>query len=226
MPLPMPLSGELPEPNTDMPTTPEGYWDQFDENRRLFGTTSTWDPSMSAYTTPLVIESLTPAQIAKAEELARVPLPSERLESTRCTFCSASFANTSALIDHVRSMVLKVLANEEGCCEEAARTLKSILKRKSWIVAQETLPVGLVSQIESLYKRQITSSTNLQMMLEAVRDTSDAKDDTKTYLLNELVSVVLSQAPAEPAAAKPAQKIATTGGKTQKPSRQRPVAGK
>lgn len=206
VPMPMPLI-----PSEDqMPTTPEGCWDQFDENRRLFNTTSTFDPSMSAYTTPLVIESLTPAQIAKAEELSRVPLPSERVGNA-CSFCHADFsAPPNSLVDHFLTLVMQVLAGaESGCSEDAGRTVKSVLKRKSWIVVQEMLPVGLVSQIESLYKRQITSSTNLQMMIESVRDTQECAEAVKAYLLRELVSVVIAQVAAvEPP--KPAKPAATS----------------
>jgi hypothetical protein len=182
-----------------IPTTPESYWDQFDENKRLFGTKSTYDPSMSAYTTPLVVDSLTEEQIARAEKLSRIPLPSEKFSSTSseltCVFCEKGFKDTSSILGHIRELILVVLLgsatdNEDDNCATGVSQVKSLLKRKSWIMLQESLPVGLVSQIESLYKRQVTSSTNLQMILEAVRTGEGVSEDTREYLMNELVSLV------------------------------------
>jgi hypothetical protein len=181
VPLASPL---LPE---GFPSTPESYWDQFDENRRLFGTTSTYDPSMSAYTTPLVMETLTRDQIERAEQLSRIPLPSEKLskmEQLDCVFCHNGFDSISQLLEHIHDSVLGTNSSCSG-----ANQVKTLLKRKSWIVLQETLPSGLVSQIESLYRKQITSSTNLLMIFEAVTACETSQKDEKDYLINELLSL-------------------------------------
>jgi len=175
-----------------IPTTPESYWDQFSENQRLFGTTSTFDPSLSAYTTPLVLDSLTPEQIAKAEELSKIMLPSEKLAAGEhaCTYCGSTFNSTDQLVDHIKSILLEEeIAAAITKCEVSG--IKSILKRKSWIVVQESLPHGLVSQIEGLYKRPITSSTNLQSIVDCIRQ-SQSSDEVREYLLKELVCLILS----------------------------------
>lgn len=175
-----------------IPTTPESpsYWNQFEENQRLFGTTSTYDPSMSAYTTPLVIDSLTPEQIAKADELAKISLPSQALALSACPYCDTGFDSAKAVVDHY----ISVLVGDNtscGCSDEGRKALKALVRRKSWIVVQETLPTGLVSQVEGLYKRQITSSTNIQMIIDAVTASST---EFKEYLMSELVSLVVSLA--------------------------------
>jgi len=193
VPLPAPIMNSFEDPMGEgIPTTPEPYWDQFDENQRLFGTTSTYDPSMSAYTTPLVMDSLTADQIARAELLARVPLPSEQLSESNCVFCDKCFQDVSGLIPHVRELILQVLLGNLGQdneCEGTAQ-IRTLIKRKSWIILQETLPAGFVSQIESLYRRQVTSSTNLQMIIEAVRIGEGVSEDTREYLMHELVCLV------------------------------------
>ena len=176
----------LPE---GFPSTPESYWDQFDANQRLFGTTSTYDPSMSAYTTPLAMDSLTQEQIERAEQLSRIPLPSEKLSSQlNCAFCEESFKSIPELLSHIGHLVIGNSREAKDCPGHVQ--IKSLLKRKSWIVLQETLPGGFVSQVESLYSRQITSSTNLQMIFEAVRNASSIPTETKEYLENELVALV------------------------------------
>lgn len=180
-----------PMEDFSIPTTPESpsYWNQFEENQRLFGTTSTYDPSMSAYTTPLVLDSLTPEQIAKADELAKISLPSEALAVSACPYCDTGFDAEKGVVDHF----ISVLVGDNTCCcsDEGCKALKALVRRKSWIVVQETLPSGLVSQVEALYKRQITSSTNIQMIIDAVTASSA---ESKEYLLSELVSLVVSLA--------------------------------
>lgn len=84
-------------------------------------------------------------------------------------------------------MVLVGHSNETSLDCPGKAQFKALLKRKSWIILQESLPAGLVSQVESLYKRQVTSSTNLQMIMEAVRTGEGVSEDTREYLLNELV---------------------------------------
>ena len=145
---------------------------------------------MSAYTTPLVMDSLTADQIARAELLARMPLPSEKLEDSSCVFCHKCFADIPLLVAHVRELIMMVLvghSNETSLDCPGKAQFKALLKRKSWIILQESLPAGLVSQVESLYKRQVTSSTNLQMIMEAVRTGEGVSEDTREYILNELV---------------------------------------
>lgn len=175
-----------------IPTTPESHWDQFSENKRLFGTTSSYDPSMSAYTTPLCVDSLTPEQIAKAEELSKVSLPSEKLSSTfsfphDCPFCSQSLCSIEELIDHAERVI-----NEQSdiCTDEGSKALKGALKRKSWIVVQESLPAGLVSQIQGIHKRQITSSTNMQSILDSISKSDQLTEDVRFHLHREIVCAI------------------------------------
>jgi hypothetical protein len=183
---------------TTIPTTPESYWDQFTENQRLFGTTTSFDPSLSAYTTPLILDSLTPEQIARADELSKIQLPSENLKESKCMYCQQNFENLDELVEHVmRQLEIEV----DECHVGATRNLKSILKRKSWIVVQESLPHGLVSQIEGLYKRPITSSTNLQSILDCVRKES-VDDDVRDYLVREVICVVLAASGVPPTSTK------------------------
>jgi hypothetical protein len=177
-----------------IPTTPESYWDQFSENQRLFGTTSSYDPSMSAYTTPLCVDSLTPEQIAKAEELAKVSLPSEKLSQSEtfpltCPFCSKTLSDIDGLIDHAECAIHDD-HKPVTCTEEGTKALKGALKRKSWIVVQETLPAGLVSQIQGIYKRQITSSTNMQSILDSIDKSDQLSEDVRSHLHKEIVCVV------------------------------------
>ena len=193
VPMAAPMSFEVDQP---FPSTPEAYWDQFDENRRLFATTSTYDPSMSAYTTPLAMDSLTAAQIAKADELSRIPLPSEAANAAGlakpCQYCHIDLSSMEAVAAHLKaSLSLPSRVATDKCSEEGTKALKSVLRRKSWIVVQETLPNGLVSQVESLYKRQITSSTNLQMIIDAIVAAEDVAEDTREYLITELICLVV-----------------------------------
>lgn len=181
-----------------IPTTPEGHWDQFDENMRLFGTTSTFDPSMAAYTTPLALDSLTEDQIRRAEHLSKIPLPSEKLCSAVCSYCMHSFAIPSNLLNHLKNSILSILRDqdelpESECCENS-KSLRSVLKRKSWITVQETLPPGLVSEIESLYERQVTSSTNLYMIANSLVSAASAD-----RLLSEIAAIVASATLPKPA---------------------------
>ena len=179
-----------------IPRTPESYWDQFSENQRLFGTTSSYDPSMSAYTTPLCVDSLTPEQIAKADELAKVSLPSEKLSLSErfplvCPFCSSNLETFEDLISHAERVISSDgQDHEQICSEEGLKALKGALKRKSWIVVQESLPAGLVSQIQGIYKRQITSSTNLQSILEAIGKSDQLAEDVRSHLHKEILSLV------------------------------------
>ena len=193
MPWPSPPMMPLPVPayvqdDLSIPRTPEPYWDQFGENQRLFGTSSTYDPSMSAYTTPLVLESLTSEQIAKAEALAKIPLPSESLSNEKCcTYCNTDFGSQKGLIDHF----LKLVSSAPGVCSaEGMKAIKSILRRKSWIIVQESLPNGLVSQIEGVYDRPISSSTNIGMIFESIDSIKD-NADLREYLLNELACLTI-----------------------------------
>lgn len=194
--LPWPSPASLVE----LPSTPESCWDQFDTNNRLFGTTSSYDPSL--YTTPLVMDNLSPDQIAKAEELSKVALPSQRLDQScqqgsSCPFCKQSFASVPLLIEHCSKILQS--AEDSPCTDEGAKVVRAVAKRKSWIVVQESLPAGLVSQIEGLYKRQITSSTNVQMMVEALQKSADLDEETREYLVSELAALVaLSAKPSLP----------------------------
>jgi hypothetical protein len=63
------------------------------------------------------------------------------------------------------------------------------------------LPHGLVSQIEGLYKRPITSSTNLQSILDCVRKES-VDDDVRDYLVREVICVVLAASGVPPTSTK------------------------
>ena len=193
IPMPTPILGGL-EPYEEVPGTPEPFWDQFDENNRLFGISSTYDPSMSAYTTPLALDSLTDEQIAKADQLARIPLPSEKVRGSSCSFCDKCFDQKVDLISHFQELLFHVLLGQDGSECTGTAPMKALLKRKSWIVVQESLPSTLVSQIESLYKRQITSSTNLQVIIEAVR-TSEYPD--RDQLLTELTCLLMGLAGGE-----------------------------
>lgn len=205
LPWPSPSMIPMPSPMLPMelydgvPSTPEPYWDQFDENQRLFGVTTTYDPSMSAYTTPLAVDSLTEEQIAKAEMLSRIPLPSEKLRSAAttsscCVFCEKCFDDLTQMISHFRELIFLVLLSEGSAECSGTAQMKALLKRKSWIVSQEALPNGLVSQIESLYKRQISSSTNLQMIIDSVRSSDSISEDTREYLITELICLIIDLA--------------------------------
>ncbi len=179
----------------ELPSTPDAYWDQFSENRRLFGTMSTFDPSLSCYTSPLPIEGLTSDQIRKAEELSRIPLPSEKLQSQNihsCVYCGCEFENMDKLSTHIRQFLTHSgRSGEEENGDVCFKGVSALLKRKSWIVTQETLPNGLVSQIEGLYTRPVTSSTNLQMITDCVLKSPDVDDETRSYLVNELLSIII-----------------------------------
>ena len=179
-----------------IPTTPESYWDQFSENQKLFGTTSSFDPSMSAYTTPLCVDSLTAEQIAKADELAKVCLPSEKLSESEsfpigCPFCSKTMSDMDGLIHHAECAID---GQQDVCSEEGVKALKGVLKRKSWIVVQESLPAGLVSQIQGIYKRQITSSTNMQSILESISKSDQLTEDVRSHLHKEIVCTITAAA--------------------------------
>jgi len=193
LPWPSPSTAPLtPSFETDasfsIPTTPEGYWDQFDENARLFGTTSSFDPSMAAYTTPLALDALTQEQIKQAEMLSCICLPSAKLNSAVCCYCSNDFFTTNSLIEHVKGGILNLIKQQGEECS-GLKGLKSFLKRKSWIVVQESLPAGLVSEIESLYDRQVTSSTNLFMIAEAVDSSETCGENSKNRLLSEVAAI-------------------------------------
>jgi hypothetical protein len=201
--MPWPSPGMMPLPivppsfeHDDLmaiPRTPEPYWDQFGENQRLFGTSSTYDPSMSAYTTPLVLESLTHEQIAKAEALSKIPLPSESLGNEKCcTFCHTDFGNRKGLVDHFLKLITSS-SEESVCSSEGLKAIKSILRRKSWIIVQESLPSGLVSQIEGIYDRPISSSTNILMIFESIGSIQDNLE-LKEYLLDQLCCLAIQLA--------------------------------
>ena len=193
IPIPAPILGGL-ETYEEVPGTPEPFWDQFDENNRLFGISSTYDPSMSAYTTPLALDALTDEQIAKADQLSRIPLPSEKVKGSSCSFCDKCFDQKDDLISHFQELLFQVLLGQDGSECTGTAPMKALLKRKSWIIVQESLPNNLVSEIESLYKRQITSSTNLLMITEAVRASQHPDRD---QLITELTCLLIGLAGGE-----------------------------
>lgn len=193
----VPMTAALEPDGFAIPTTPEGSWDQFDENMRLFGTTSTFDPSMAAYTTPLALDSLTEEQIRRAEDLSRIPLPSEKIRETVCSYCFKGFNDPAELLQHLKASVLTILRDKDESFSDSdcsnLKALRSLLKRKSWIVVQETLPVGLVSELESLYDRQVTSSTNLYMIGSAlISSEKGIPEETRDRLVCEIAAVVAS----------------------------------
>jgi hypothetical protein len=179
----------------EFPTTPESHWDQFSENHRLFGTTSSFDPSLSAYTLPVPTEGLTDEQIKKAEELAHISLPSESLSREHfdhCAFCDEAFTSVNELREHLKPALSGTECSNPGSCSEACtKAIMSYMKRKSWILIQESLPHGLVSQIEGIYTRPVTSSTNLHMIREYLIETGDVEEDIREYLLVEIDSLVI-----------------------------------
>ena len=187
MPWPTPA-----ETGLAFPSTPEGNWDRHDASKGVEG----WDQfahrpassfDSSYYTTPLVVDHLTPEQIAKADLLSKVALPSESLgQITACQFCKESFTSMDRTILHFKDALVS-----DG---DSHADLVSAAKRRSWIVVQESLPAGLVSQIDGLYKRPITSSTNLINMIDCVANTTDVDLETKEYLLRELVCVAVQKA--------------------------------
>ena len=147
---------------------------------------------MSAYTTPLCVDSLTAEQIAKADELAKVSLPSEKLSESEsfplaCPFCSKTLADLDGLINHAEC---GINGEQNVCSDEGVKALKGALKRKSWIVVQESLPAGLVSQIQGIHKRQITSSTNMQSILESIAKSDQLAEDVRSHLHKEIVCAV------------------------------------
>lgn len=118
---------------------------------------------------------LTVEQELKSEALSQISLPSERLQGTQCQYCKKA----------LHCGVTPV------CCDEISEAKNAVAKRKSWIIVQESLPPGLVSQIEGLYKRPITSSTNIQTMIENCTASQSVDEETRTYLLKELDALVL-----------------------------------
>lgn len=179
----------------ELPTTPDSYWDRASENRGMFGGVSSYDPSMPYYTTHVPISGLTSDQIREAEELTRIPLPSGKLSIqpvTECSFCHEGFKSLEGLKSHLARFLKQ--SDDTESHDPGDRCLKGVrtfLKRKSWIVTQETLPNGLVSQIEGIYTRQITSSTNLQMIVDCIYKCAEVDHDTREYLINEFLSIVI-----------------------------------